>query len=213
MKSISLKYLIISFSSFILISCEGNKKQEQTSIFSQKSQTILPKLKDSVVRSEKVVYSEKDILNRDLLDFSDSVLSARGKKTIIYWDKKIEKYPIHKEALDSVLIYSPDNYQGSRAVFTKAVYKDSTKANKAFNRLVDAISIFGYKYGVLIFPRQNYIIYLNKNFQSPKYQQNFLNQILDPEESIEAVSAEVGMMKFELVTVKSSVSKQETLVE
>ncbi|PIY08380.1 MAG: hypothetical protein COZ18_12625 [Flexibacter sp. CG_4_10_14_3_um_filter_32_15] len=129
---------------------------------------------------------------------------------------KSQEYPIPPNASDSVLVYSPVDYQGNRTVFTKAVYKDSIEANKAFNRLISEKESFSgsFKYGVLIFPRQNYVVYLNKECFSPpafktwkKYQQEFLNQILDKGESIKVVNAECGAMRFEIVNVKSPISK------
>ncbi|WP_338792669.1 hypothetical protein [Bernardetia sp. MNP-M8] len=217
-----LKMSYVFYFSLIFISCDNHKQTEKSSS-SQEDKTlsneveVIEELQDSLVEEiPNIIYSKKDILNRNLLSFSDSVLAGHGKKTIIHWHTKRQTYPIPPNALDSILVYSPVNYQGNRTVFTKAVYKDSIGSNKAFNYLISEKDSYSdtFKYGVLIFPRQNYIIYLNKECFSPpafktwwKYQQEFLNQILDKGESIKAINAECGAMKFEVLNVKSTISK------
>ncbi len=185
---------------FIFVSaCTSSKSEMKENDKEQDLQSeILPSLeieKDSIFEENKTIDTvivNTKTLDEKLLAFSDSML----RKPTKIWENEYNHEVVSQKALLSSKIYEK--------TLRRYEYSDEKSARDAFKLLKNPSSELGWaKSGVMIFQKENLIVFLLKSCQNPpvplkwkQYEQLFLKFVLEKNEEIEVLNSSCGDMEF-----------------
>ncbi len=194
-----MKLRIIVILSLLLFSCSNEKRTIEETTEKQNSQND--------ILSEQILYQDSIFEEIEIIDSIETDKKTFDEKLLAFSDSMLRKPTKIQKEVNEFEIISKKNLLSTK-VYQKLLityeYSDEKTAKNIFNAIGKRnVESFWNKAGTLIFQKDNLVIFLVKNCQSPPvslkwkdYEQLFFKFVLEKNEEIEVLNSSCGDMEF-----------------